>query len=561
MLTFLITLFSVGDFFVIIGQIIIFVLLLGLIILIHEAGHFFFAKRAGILCHEFSIGMGPCVYHKQFGETKFCLRAIPIGGYVSMAGEEVSNEIIERDSTIGLNFNGDGYVTEFILNPEMQATKREKVVDYNLYGKDGEQLYIKVVNENNEEVTYNCVRNAYYVFNPNKRLQITPYDRSFESKSLWSRFKVIFAGPLMNLLLGILIFIIYWSATGIPNTNSTVIGSVSEGYPADGVLLEGDDIVSVNGVSVDTWKEFSSILDTYPELGITEITLTVNRNDEIKTFTLNALVAVNSCGNITNYNMTNATIPSGMSGVQVGTISLNYNSDLKSGEVGLTNGDILLSVGIDNDVDDKTNEIIWTDVNSWSDILTLFADVEISDCYFKFYSQSKGEVVTSVTPARSYSSSLLKGQQVAKETVKIGVSPEMHFDLVGVIKYSFTSFWDDFTKIFDSLGRLFGFGGPREVGLNDMSGVVGIFSLVQQYMSLGFLMLLTFVAFLSINIGMVNLLPIPALDGGRIVFLLYELITRRKPNKKVENTLNTVMLILLMILMLYITTKDIINLF
>ena len=76
----------------VIVSIIAFVLIIGVIILVHEGGHFFFAKKAGILCHEFSIGMGPVLYKKQWGETTICIRAIPIGGFVSMAGEEIASD-------------------------------------------------------------------------------------------------------------------------------------------------------------------------------------------------------------------------------------------------------------------------------------------------------------------------------------------------------------------------------------------------------------------------------------------------------------------------------------
>ena len=87
------------------------VIILGIVILIHEFGHFIFAKRAGILCHEFSLGMGPVVYKKKVGETVYCIRALPIGGFVSMAGEEVSDAYIKKGQVIGLNLE-DGIVKE-----------------------------------------------------------------------------------------------------------------------------------------------------------------------------------------------------------------------------------------------------------------------------------------------------------------------------------------------------------------------------------------------------------------------------------------------------------------
>lgn len=75
--------------------IIVFILVMGLLVMVHEAGHFLVAKKAGILCHEFSIGMGPLIYQKKKGETLYSVRLFPIGGYVSMAGEEVEDNILK----------------------------------------------------------------------------------------------------------------------------------------------------------------------------------------------------------------------------------------------------------------------------------------------------------------------------------------------------------------------------------------------------------------------------------------------------------------------------------
>ena len=104
----------------VIVSIIAFILILGIIIIIHEGGHFFFARRAGILCHEFSIGMGPAIYKKKFKETTFCIRAIPIGGYVSMAGEEISSELIKIGDKIGLNLL-EGKASEIIVDENLEA--------------------------------------------------------------------------------------------------------------------------------------------------------------------------------------------------------------------------------------------------------------------------------------------------------------------------------------------------------------------------------------------------------------------------------------------------------
>ena len=74
-------------------NIIYFILILSVIIIVHELGHLIAAKRFGVYCKEFSIGMGPVVYQKQVGETAWSIRALPIGGFVAMAGEEDDDEV------------------------------------------------------------------------------------------------------------------------------------------------------------------------------------------------------------------------------------------------------------------------------------------------------------------------------------------------------------------------------------------------------------------------------------------------------------------------------------
>jgi regulator of sigma E protease len=100
-----------------------------------------------------------------------------------------------------------------------------------------------------------------------------------------------------------------------------------------------------------------------------------------------------------------------------------------------------------------------------------------------------------------------------------------------------------------------------QVGVRDLSGFVGIFSMVRQASALGLVYLFQFIALLSVNLGILNLLPIPALDGGRIVFLGYEAVTGKKPNQKFENLLHTAVFFLLLALMLYVTYHDILRLF
>lgn len=554
---------ALTGFFSVLLSIVVFILVIGTIILIHEFGHFIFARKAGILCHEFSIGMGPVLYQKKFKETTFSIRAIPIGGYVSMAGEEVSTEVLKPGQRIGIKVDDVEKVTHIMLMDNDESDYYGNVVNFNLMGMHGEELSI-TLNLDGTEKSFLVHSNAIYVFSKKQQMQITPYDRSFDSKSLGKRFLTLFAGPAMNFVLAIFIYFIYWCATGVPNTDSTVVGSVSSGYPSYEILKEGDKITSVNGIEVDTWDEFSTEMDKLVDNNATSVNLIVSRGESSFPCEIPLLVIINSCG-LNNVGLleTDFTPPPGVSGVMMGdTSALNYISDLKKDEVALATGDIITAIKIDTLVSSSQIEAgVYQEITSWNEVIEIFKDTDVANVYYKFYSQEKKEIVESKTALRTHGNELLENQRIEKIVLRVGVSPEYHFSFGGVFVNTFTSFWSDFTLIFRTLKILIAPSGIRQVGVSNLSGVVGIFSMVDSYISYGILPLLSLIALLSVNIGVMNLLPIPALDGGRIVFLAYEGITRKKPNKKFENTLNNIMFILLMILFVYITFNDIVRLF
>src|SRR6056297_2727891 len=175
-------------------NILVFVFILGLVILIHEFGHFVMAKRANILCHEFSLGMGPILWSKRKGETLYCVRAIPIGGYVMMAGEEVDQEMIKVGQEVRLQTDDYGQVVKIILNTKDEAYMDLDLVtieNKDLTGKNNEPLYIN---------DYLVKRDAFFVLK-DRELQVSPDERNFGSKTKMQRFLSIVAGPVMNFVL------------------------------------------------------------------------------------------------------------------------------------------------------------------------------------------------------------------------------------------------------------------------------------------------------------------------------------------------------------------------
>ena len=139
-------------------QIIVFILGLSLLITIHELGHFIVAKLFGVYCHEFSIGMGPAIFSIKKGETKYSIRWLPIGGYVSMAGEEV--------------------------NQKSQEPTNDENVDTENNTKENEEEQVDI-----------------------------PYERTINGIKAWKRFLVIGAGVFMNFVLAYILFFIYFSTT------------------------------------------------------------------------------------------------------------------------------------------------------------------------------------------------------------------------------------------------------------------------------------------------------------------------------------------------------------
>ncbi len=544
-------------------NIIAFIFAIGIIILIHEAGHFYCAKKAGILCHEFSIGMGPVLWQKRKGETMISIRAIPIGGYVAMSDSTVEQILINEGETIGINLE-DGSVKELVLDQNLDADFRGVVKHIELLGVHGEGLEV-TLEIDGEDKTYPILRDAFLVSSPKDRMQITPYDRSFDSKKISQRFITISAGVIMNFVLSIVLYLIISFVTGVP-ANTNIVGSVGEAYPSAKFLSSGDIIKEVNGKEVTDWNSLGVIMEDVAKEGKTTITLKYIHDGVLK--------EENNCGVylvLNSFGLSNMQIDENASatgehtfnvkGAQVGNLGLKYGTGKDKAtpsddETVLKNGDYITAIRIHGNSE-------WTVINDWSDLISnLNAYTDVISIDYKFYSQDKKKEIDSQTPIYSYSDALLSGQDIIKLKAYIGVSPEYHFDFWGCTKAGFKQFGESSLVIFSTLKELIApSANIREVGLSDLSGVVGIFNLVSRTLSSGFLAYLSLIALLSVNIGIMNFLPIPALDGGRAVFLIYEAITHKKPNKKFETLLNNIVFILLLILFVFVTYNDILRLF
>ncbi len=504
------------------GDIITFLIVLTAIISIHEFGHFIFAKRAGILIHEFSIGMGPQIVARKTGDTKYALRAIPLGGYVAMSGENGDFSLISKGSVIGICLNEIGLVTDILLDRhQRKPLVVGEVVDFDLYGKNLSELFIELKLEDGTISRYQVTRDAKYHYGKQKQIQITPEESSFASKSIWERFLVLFMGPMMNFLLAIFLFIIVAGFQGKPSDTNIVHESQNP------QLLAGDVITSINGISVEN---IDDIRATYASIHSHVVPIEVIRKGSSESISLYISV------HLLNIGLVNHMGDDYKDGAYVGGL---YQ---KASSAGLKLNDQIIKI---ND----------TPVNSWSDIIPLARN---------YNNDQVTVVVNREGETLSFTYDVLPHDTLEKlghESVSIRFlfTNGTEFDLLYMLYNPFQRFGSSITEMFYTLSMLFD--GSSGVGVGDLAGPVGIFSLVSNAAQGGILNLLAFVAFLSVNIGLMNLLPIPALDGGRLLFLGYEAVTKKKIPAKFEAAVNNVFFILLLVLFIFVTFGDISRIF
>lgn len=414
--------------------IITFIIVFGVLVIVHEFGHYYFAKRAGILVREFSIGMGPKIWWHRKNGTTYTVRILPLGGYVRMAGaQDDDDDAIKPGTPVSIQLNEQEQVT--LINTSKKSTLFNgipiQIADADLV--DG--LWIEGYINGDETVLkrYEVDHDASIIESDGVQVRIAPRDVQFQSASLPQRILTNFAGPMNNFILAVIVFaILGFMMTGVP-TNSNVVGEVTTNSVAQKAgLKSGDTITAVNHKKTSNWTELSTAISAKPDK---QVTLSVKRNDTHK------------------------------------TVKLTPDS----------------------------------------------------------VTQDKSKVG------------------------KIGIAEEQKTDFVARISYGFTQFMAIVTLIFGVLGHMLTHG----FNVNDFGGPVAIYAGTSTAASYGITGVLNFLAVLSINLGIVNLLPIPALDGGKILLNFIEAI-RRKPNSEgFEGTVTIIGFGLLMLLMLAVTWNDI----
>ena len=418
-----------------------FIFVLGVLVFIHELGHFLAARRIGVRVLTFSLGFGPKLLTVKRGDTEYCVSAIPLGGYVKMAGE----------------------------NPDDSRT-----------GAADE----------------------------------------FLSKSKWERFQVLIMGPIMNLVLAVVVMaLVLYQGAELPafTEQPAVIGSVESGSPAESAGIKpGDRIISVQGREIGDWEKLTMAIGTRANR---ELDIVFERDGQ------------RIAKNIT---------PRAVDKFETGSIGVGpwfrpeiaSVSDGPARESGLKEGDLILAA--DGRWYVNREQIIETIKSHEGKPLQLVIERE------------GAQQTITVTPRQIDDATRINAQIRATETVTVQPG------IVDAFKLSLERNWEWTALIFETLGGLF----TRDTSVKQLMGPVGIASLSGDAAEAGAIPLFTLMALISLNLGIMNLMPIPVLDGGHIAILAVEGLSRRDFSIKVKEKMLLGGFVILLTLMATVIYND-----
>ncbi|MDU4515393.1 RIP metalloprotease RseP [Streptococcus mitis] len=411
-----------------------FILVFGIIVVVHEFGHFYFAKKSGILVREFAIGMGPKIFaHIGKDGTAYTIRILPLGGYVRMAGWGDDTTEIKTGTPVSLTLTDDGKVKRINLSGKKldQTALPMQVTQFDFEDK----LFIKgLVLE--EEKTFAVDHDATVVEADGTEVRIAPLDVQYQNATIWGKLITNFAGPMNNFILGVVVFwILIFMQGGVRDVDTNQFHVMPQGALAKVGVPETAQITKIGSHGVSNWESLIQAVET--------------------------------------------------------------------------------------ETKDKTAPTL---------------DVTISE-------KGSDKQVT-VTPEESQGRYLL------------GVQPGIKSDFVSMFVGGFTTAADSALRILSALKNLI-----FQPDLNKLGGPVAIFKASSDAAKNGIENVLYFLAIISINIGIFNLIPIPALDGGKIVLNILEAIRRKPLKQEIETYVTLAGVVIMVVLMIAVTWNDIMRLF
>ncbi len=440
------------------------ILALGLLIFVHELGHFVVAKAVGVRVLKFSLGFGRSIVSFQKGDTEYAIGIFPFGGYVKMAGEE----------------------PEELPDGEVEEKKWEP----------GDYMYASVPR----------------------------------------RLAIITAGPVMNIMLALLIYFGGYSIAGVNILATTTVGAVEAGSVADAAgFLPGDTIVSVDGDSVGDWAALLGGIQM--GIGVDHL-LEIDRNRSRINLSLPSLLEEDGGlreGVERGYGL----------GPVTGTRLSEVADSSVAAAAGLEAGDRIVSYG-------------GREIENWHELSDAVHASPGEAAELKYLRE--GELITViVTPEPVFIDSTGETVGMLGITSDPTDLPFMHISLSlpQALSMATRETWETGTMVVDILARLI----SGQLSMKKtMGGPVTIVAMATRSARSGLLSLLLFVAFVSVNLGVLNLLPIPVLDGGHLVFLGFEALRGRPLSVKVRLMATQVGMAFIILIMLYVTVNDFLRL-
>lgn len=446
------------------------ILIFGLLIFIHELGHFIVARLCGVRVLEFAIGMGPKLFSwkgKKHG-TRYALRLFPIGGFVNMLGEN-GMEAVQ---------GGNGISEE-----------------------DEDSIMLREIREDDDS-------SGTHIVSPDLASQAYCY------QSVWKRILISIAGPAMNIILGFLLMLVIVLMQGQNATATSVVAGFHVQYTAEEAQLgfqKDDHLYSVNGERLLSYADFERMVK---EANGNEITVTIQRINAERT----------------DYEMIDIPVTLTEADLKLFTGSLSENCGLQ--------------------IKDKIIKVNSTRVHTYDEL-----SYEIMNQGYKPLKltvlRGDEKIVLEDVIVPSYES-----EGVVFGNMDFLIYREPEFNFVTVIKHTWFRSLSTVKMVYDSLFGLF----SGRFGVEAVSGPVGITKVVGQAAQYGLATVLNLVVVISINLGVMNLLPIPALDGGHIFIYLIEVVRRKPMKRELEGIINFVGLVLMLALAVLVAIKDIITL-
>jgi len=504
-----------------------FLFVIGILVFIHELGHFLIAKRCGVRVEKFSLGFGKKVFGVRGGETEYLVSMLPLGGYVKMYGEGGEGDFIVDHVESGSKAEKAGFKSgdriKSINGLDMESFSRWKEIEANL-GKNPEMEWVFSVERDEKRLT---LKSKAEDIEGIKVFSEKEYPRSFSNQSVLKRLGIVVAGPFMNLLLPFLFFpIIFMIGIGVSSylEQTPVVGYVEPGSPASKAGFDrGDTIIQVDGKEVKTWRDVNIAFQSNPDA---LLKVGIKRDGEIKTLQVKAasspegIVAIGLAETL---------------GARVGSIMPGSPAE----RAGLKKGDQIVSVnGIKISDWYQMASIIRDKANQEITILIKRGNSQFEIKITPLPLQKPGQGAIGIAPYREeiikkygFFKSILEGIKEAGEMVY-----EVTVLLLSFLYKLFTG------KI--SLGTAGkSIAGPLLIAKVSGSAAEG-----------GLASLLQFTSFISINLALINLFPIPMLDGGHVLYLAIESIKRRPLSQRtleICQRIGFTFLILIMFLAIY----------